>query len=59
MEQARVEPAVVGQFHTFGEAGVAYEVVEELDDHTVKIRVVETGETLDYDRDQLAADPLA
>lgn len=50
---------IVGQFHTFGQAGVAYEVVEELDDSTVKIRVVETGETLDYSRDQLAADPLA
>ena len=59
MEQAHTKPEIVGQFHTFGQAGVAYEVVEELDDSTVKIRVVETGETLDYSRDQLAADPLA
>lgn len=59
MEQMHTEPAIVGQFHTFGEAGIAYEVVEELDDSTVKIRVVETGETLDYSRDQLASDPIA
>ena len=51
--------ATVGQFHTFGEAGVAYEVIADIDETNVKIRVVETGETLSYSRDQVTIDPIA
>ena len=59
MQPTQVTPKTIKPFHTFGEAGVVYEVLEEIDDSTVKIRVVETGETLNYSRDQVAIDPLA
>ena len=58
MEQALPNSALE-RFHTFGEAGIAYEVLEEIDDETVKIRVVETGETLVYKRENVLSDPLA
>ena len=60
MENAPSSPeTLVGRFHRFGAAGVAYEVLEEVDDQQVKIRVVETGETLTYSRAYLASDPIA
>ena len=49
----------VGTFHTFGKEGIAYEVLSGIDENTVTIRIVETGETLPYKVEQLLADPVA
>ena len=59
MSNMQAHVATVGQFHTFGEAGGAYEVIADIDETNVKIRVVETGETLSYSRDQVTIDPIA
>ena len=59
MEHTQTAPDLIGQFRTFGAVGVAYEIIETIDDNTVKIRVLETGETLEYSRAQVAIDPLA
>ena len=47
------------RFHQFGAYGPVYETLETVDDKTIRIRVVETGEILNYSRAQSALDPLA
>ena len=49
----------IDRFHTFGEKGVVYEILEKIDNDTVKIRVVETGETLNYSQKNVLVDPVA
>ena len=49
----------LGTFRTFGAEGVLYEVTGVVDEHTVTIRVVHTGETLDYALTDLLNDPEA
>jgi hypothetical protein len=49
----------VGQFRRFGEAGPAYEVINVANESHVAIRVVYSGEELDYRIDRLRADPIA
>ncbi|MEL6723080.1 MAG: DUF5397 family protein [Pseudomonadota bacterium] len=49
----------VGEFKTFGQDGVAYEVIEAINSSTVMIRVVETGETLVYAVQTCLTDPQA
>ena len=50
---------VCGSFHRFGEAGVAYEVVDLVDEATVTIRVLESGEQLTYPLSEVLLDPAA
>lgn len=57
--EARADAALVGTFHTFGAHGVAYEVVALEDDGHVRIRVVETGETIRYPTAEVRQDPKA
>ena len=47
------------KFRTFGEHGPTYEVVELITDRLLRVRVVETGEELEYPLDQALADPTA
>lgn len=57
---ARLDPRhLVGTFRRFGELGPAYEVIALVDEQTVTIRVVESGEELDYTLAELADDPAA
>ncbi len=49
----------IGEFRTFGHNGVAYEILDEIDNNTVVIRVVESGETLEYAVQKLLNDPEA
>ena len=51
--------AIVGQFRRFGETGPAYEVMRIASESHVAIRVVYTGEELDYNVERLRRDPLA
>ena len=50
---------LVGTFHTFGPHGVAYEVVAVEDAEHVRIRVVETDETIRYPAAEVRQDPKA
>jgi hypothetical protein len=52
-------PSFVGEFKTFGQDGVAYEVIEAINSTTIMIRVVETGETLVYAVQKFLTDPQA
>lgn len=64
-----IEPAVqdkdtrvdelLGTLHTFGPHGPAYEVVAVEDAEHVRIRVVETDETIRYPAAEVRQDPKA
>jgi hypothetical protein len=58
-KDTRADAALVGTFHTFGPHGVAYEVVALEDAGHVRIRVVETGETIRYPAAEVRQDPKA
>jgi len=47
---------LVGTFRRFGSGGPVYEVVAIVDDRTAFIRVVESGEELDYPIEKIADD---
>jgi Family of unknown function (DUF5397) len=49
---------LVGTFRRFGPYGTAYEVLE-IHDERATIRVVGSGETLEYPLEKLLADPIA
>lgn len=56
--------SLVGTFRTFGRAGPVYEILQVNEPATgphvaVKIRVVESGEQLDYPLSDALDDPLA
>lgn len=46
--EKRTDKDLIGTFRRFGEHGVAYEVTGLSDEGQVRIRVVESGETLTY-----------
>lgn len=55
---------IVGTFRSFGPVGPVYEVLSVSDaaqgaDFTARIRVVTTGEALDYPVSDILADPVA
>mgnify|MGYP003390109240 CR=1 FL=1 len=55
---------VIGSFRTFGRLGPTYEVLELAEPKTgtnvmLRIRVVESGELLDYPLNVILDDPLA
>ena len=56
---ARTADELVGTYRTFGTEGPAYQVLHKLDERTVRVRVVETGEELDYPAQQAFDDPEA
>jgi hypothetical protein len=56
--------AVVGSFRTFGRLGPVYEVLRAIEPATgsnvlLRVRVVESGEELDYPLGDALDDPLA
>ena len=55
MEKMEIE---IGSFHKFGELGVVYEILD-IKDTTARIRVIESGEELDYPVDRISNDPVA
>jgi len=50
---------LAGTIHSVGADGPVYQVVRSIDGETLRILVVETGETLDYPMAQALEDPLA
>ncbi len=61
MRQAerQTDSDLVGAFRRFGEHGVAYEVTGLDGEGRVRIRVVESGETLTYPAAHVRTDPEA
>jgi Family of unknown function (DUF5397) len=56
--QERVSPqSLVGTVHRFGANGVLYEVVHPVNDSSVMIRVIETGEQTPYPIADILQDP--
>lgn len=54
--------ASVGQFRTFSEAGPTYEIMSMRESATstlAHVRVLHTGEELDYPWEEASSDPLA
>ena len=49
--------SLVGTVHRFGENGVLYEVVRPVDDSSVMIRVLDTGEETAYSVAEVRRDP--
>jgi hypothetical protein len=49
--------SLVGAVRRFGENGVLYEVVRPIDDSSVVIRVLETGEETAYSVAEMRGDP--
>jgi len=58
-EKPAEREGLVGSFKRFGPHGVAYQVVKVDDDEFATIRVVESGETLEYPIRKILADPAA
>lgn len=50
---------LVGTYRTFGDAGPVYEVLSRVNEATVRIVVVETGEELNYPISEALSDPEA
>jgi hypothetical protein len=50
---------LVGSFKKFGPYGVAYEIIKVDDDRFATIRVIESGETVEYPIRKILADPAA
>ncbi len=50
---------LVGSFRSFGDYGPVYQVVSNVNGKIVHVRVVQTGEGLDYPVDQALEDPEA
>lgn len=47
---------LIKTYRTFGAEGPAYQVVSKRDGNTVRVRVLESGEELDYPVQQALAD---
>ena len=56
-ESVAVAADLVGQVRRFGPHGILYEVVEHASGDMVKIRVLDTGEELDYPVSKALSDP--
>ena len=50
---------LVGSFKRFGSHGVAYQVIKVDDAGIATVRVLESGETLEYPIGKILADPAA
>jgi Family of unknown function (DUF5397) len=50
---------LVGSFKRFGPHGIAYEIIKIDDDGLATIRVIESGETLEYRIRKILSDPAA
>lgn len=50
---------LVGSFRSFGDYGPVYQVVSTVNGKNLHVRVVQTGEELDYPVDQALEDPEA
>lgn len=50
---------LVGSFRSFGDYGPVYQVVSTVNGKKLHVRVVQTGEELDYPVDQALEDPEA
>ncbi len=50
---------LIGSFRRFGTEGPVYEVIAQAGHDTIRILVVETGETLDYSTEKALRDPEA
>ncbi|HEV7403905.1 MAG TPA: hypothetical protein VGO11_13290 [Chthoniobacteraceae bacterium] len=50
---------LVGTYRTFGTVGPAYEVIAKRDGEKVHVRVLESGEELDYPVRDALEDPVA
>ena len=48
---------LIGTYRRFGHEGIVYQVLEALDDETLKIRVLETEEETDYPIEDAVQDP--
>jgi hypothetical protein len=48
---------LVGSWRRFGKLGPVYEVLREVNHKKVRIRVLETGEELEYPTSEVLADP--
>ena len=57
--ERRMDHDLIGAFRRFGEHGIAYEVLGLDDERHVRIRVVESGETLSYPTASVRTDPEA
>lgn len=49
--------SLVGAVRRFGENGILYEVVRPVDDSSVMIRVLDTGEETAYSAEEVRRDP--
>jgi hypothetical protein len=56
---AHVVDDLVDTHRTFGTEGPVYRVLRKVNEETVRVSVVETGEELDYPARQAADDPEA
>jgi hypothetical protein len=56
---SKTDAIVIGQFRRFGEHGPAYEIVRLKNATHADIRVVCSGEELEYRLDRLRSDPIA
>ena len=59
LESPPDEAQLVGRFRSFGEYGPVYQIVGAVNGAKVHVRVVQTGEELDYPVEQALADPEA
>ena len=57
--ESSVVNELVGTYRTFGAEGPLYEVQREVDENTLHILVVQSGEELDYPVKDAMADPEA
>ena len=48
---------IIGSYCRFGESGIVYQILDRLDDSTVKIYVLETGEETSHPLACALADP--
>jgi hypothetical protein len=55
----RTADELIGTYRTFGADGPAYQVLSKRDGQTVRVRVLESGEEVDYPVPQALADPEA
>jgi len=56
---ANTETTLVGTFRTFGEFGPVYECLTILAPDMLQVRVVESGEEIDYPIQSALDDPIA
>ena len=56
---ARTTDDLSGTYRTFGEEGPVYEVLRKVDEMTVHIVIIETGEALNYPAAEALNDPEA